>query len=213
MEALRLIAQALLDSGAVKISLDPLFTWASGIRSPIYCDLRALISDVPTRRMIVAAFKQLREEWMDIDGIAGTATAGIPWAAWLAEAVGKPMVYVRSSAKDHGTRKRIEGALKPGQRFLLVEDHISTGGSSVSAVEALRQEGGVIVEEVLAINTYQLAKADETFAAAGLKVQTLTNYGVILSVAKERGLLDEAKTAMLAEFRSDPAIWADKHGL
>jgi orotate phosphoribosyltransferase len=205
MEALRLIAQALLDSGSVKISLNPLFTWASGIRSPIYCDLRALISDVPTRRMIVAAFKQMREEWMDVDGIAGTATAGIPWAAWLAEAVGKPMVYVRGSAKDHGTRKRIEGALKPGQKFLLVEDHISTGGSSVSAVEALRQEGGVIVDEVLAINTYQLDQADLTFKAAGLSVQTLTNYETILSVAKQRGLIDDEKEILLSEFRADPS--------
>ncbi len=207
------IAEALLDQGAFKISLDPLFTWTSGLRSPVYCDLRALISNVEARRVIVEAFVALKTDWASVDVIAGTATAGIPWAAWLAEALGKPMVYVRSAAKEHGTKKRIEGALKAGQRVLLVEDHISTGGSSVSAVQALREEGGASLDEIFAINSYQLAKADEQFAMAAVKVNTLTNYSVILQVAKGRGVIDDAKEALLSDFRKDPAGWAERSGL
>lgn len=207
------VAEALLDQGAFKISLDPLFTWTSGLRSPVYCDLRALISDVEARRVIVEAFMAMKTDWSTVDVIAGTATAGIPWAAWLAEAVGKPMVYVRSAAKEHGTKKRIEGALKLGQRVLLVEDHISTGGSSVSAVQSLREEGGATVDEIFGINSYQLAKADETFATAAVRVNTLTNYSVILQVAKGRGVIDDAKEALLSDFRKDPAGWAERSGL
>lgn len=207
------IAEELLNTGAFKISLDPLFTWTSGIKSPVYCDLRALISSVQARRTIVEAFQKMFPILSDADVIAGTATAGIPWAAWLAEALGKPMVYVRGAAKEHGTKKRIEGDLKLGMKVALIEDHISTGGSSVSAVEALRTEGGAIVDTIFAINTYQLKKADETFAAAGITIRTLINYSIILSVAKEKGLIDVEKETLLADFRNDPATWAGKHNL
>lgn len=207
------IAEALLRLQAFKISLDPLFTWTSGLRSPVYCDLRALISDLETRKIITEGFAAMRGDWNDIDVIAGTATAGIPWAAWLAESVGKPMVYVRGAAKEHGTKKRIEGALKPGQRVLLVEDHISTGGSSVSAIEALRTEGQALANEIYAINTYLFQKAEDTFAASQVKVQTITNYLTILELAKEQGLIDPQKGALLADFRMNPSTWAEKHGL
>jgi len=213
MDSAHSTAQALLDSGAFKISLDPLFTWTSGIRSPVYCDLRALISDVAARRAIVAAFAAMKTDWSGVDVIAGTATAGIPWAAWLAEVVGLPMIYIRGAAKEHGTKKRIEGTLKPGQRVLLIEDHISTGGSSVSAVEALREEGGAVVDEILAINTYQLQKADALFADAKVAVQTITNYTTILSVAKELGLIQADRETMLAKFREGPATWAAEQGV
>ena len=206
------IAQNLLASGAFKISLDPLFTWTSGLKSPVYCDLRALISSVEARRLITDAFKNLPIV-AEADVIAGTATAGIPWAAWLAEAVGKPMVYIRSAAKEHGTKKRIEGDLKPGQKVVLVEDHISTGGSSISAVEALRTEGQAIVDTIVAINTYELQKAKEQFEAAKVSVFTLTNFTTILMAAKQQGLIDDAKEALLLDFRNDPATWAEKHGL
>lgn len=207
------IAQDLLATGAFKISLDPLFTWTSGLKSPVYCDLRALISDVKARRLIVEAFQNMYPSVANADVIAGTATAGIPWAAWLAEALGKPMVYIRGAAKEHGTKKRIEGDLKPGSKVVLVEDHISTGGSSISAVEALRTEGQAIVDSIVAINTYELQKAKDQFAAANVSVFTLTNFTVILSAAKAQGLIDEAKETLLLDFRTDPASWAEKHGL
>lgn len=207
------IAEDLLGTGAFKISLDPLYTWTSGIKSPVYCDLRALISDVKARRLIVEAFQKMFPSIMSADVIAGTATAGIPWAAWLADALDKPMVYIRGAAKEHGTKKRIEGDLKPGQKVVLVEDHISTGGSSISAVEALRTEGLATVDCIVAINTYELQKAKDQFAAAGVTVFTLTNFTVILSAAKAKGLIDDAKETLLLDFRTDPASWAGKHGL
>jgi orotate phosphoribosyltransferase len=207
------IAQDLIASGAFKISLDPLFTWTTGIKSPVYCDLRALISRVETRKMITEAFQKMFPHVADADVIAGTATAGIPWAAWLAEALGKPMVYIRSAAKEHGTKKRIEGELKPGQKVVLVEDHVSTGSSSISAVEALRTEGQALVDTIVAINTYELTKAAEQFAAAQVQVYTLTNFTTILMAAKQQGMIDDAKEVLLADFRTDPAAWAGKHNL
>ncbi|MFA5854851.1 MAG: orotate phosphoribosyltransferase [Candidatus Gracilibacteria bacterium] len=213
MDYAKLVAEALLQKGAFKISLSPLFTWASGIKSPVYCDLRALISDVSVRESVVEAFKAMKSDWSQVDCIAGTATAGIPWAAWLAEAVKKPMVYVRGEAKDHGTKRRIEGALTAGARVVLIEDHVSTGGSSVSAVTALRVEGGAVCDEILAINSYQLAKADAQFAEAKVKVTTITDYPTILTVAREKGTITEENEALLSDFRADPAVWAEKHGL
>lgn len=213
METSHHVAEEMLRIGAFKISLDPLFTWTSGIKSPVYCDLRALISEVETRNEIIDAMIAMRERWDDVDTIAGTATAGIPWAAWLAEKLGKPMVYVRGAAKEHGTKKRVEGNLKNGRKVILVEDHISTGGSSVSALEALRAEGSAIANEIIAINTYGLKKADETFTAAGVTIKTVTSYLIILEVAKAKELIDSDKETMLADFRQDPAGWAEKHGL
>lgn len=206
------IAGALLDSGAFKISFDPLFTWTSGLKSPVYCDLRALTGSVEARNLVVDAFVALAEG-MDIDVVAGTATAGISWAAWVADRLNKPMVYVRGAAKGHGTQKRIEGLLEPGRKVLLVEDHISTGGSSISAVDALREEGHATVTDVFSINTYGLAKADDNFASAHVKLTTVTNYGVILDLALERGVIDEEKAEMLRDFVQDMAGWAQKYNL
>lgn len=207
------VAEELLNTGAFKISFDPLFTWTSGIKSPVYCDLRALISNVNTRRVIVEAFQQLYPVIRDADVIAGTATAGIPWAAWLAEALGKPMVYVRSAAKEHGTKKRIEGELAPGMKVVLVEDHISTGGSSISAVEALRTEGQATVDMIVAINTYEMSKADTAFAEAKIQIRTITNFTTILSAARAKGTITPEQETALLEFRNDPASWVGKQGL
>ncbi len=206
------VAESLLRAGAFKISLNPLYTWTSGVRSPVYCDLRALISDVAARREIVNAFAEMISQKVECDVIAGTATAGIPWAAWVAEKLGKPMIYVRSEAKEHGTKKRIEGILPAGSKVVLIEDHISTGKSSISALQALREEGQATVDYVFAINTYQLKAADEVYANAGVHVRTITDYSVILSAAKAQGLIDDEKEKMLSEFRNDPAAWAAAHG-
>ncbi|MEK7146328.1 MAG: orotate phosphoribosyltransferase [Patescibacteria group bacterium] len=207
-ETAQKIAKALLDCGAFKISLDPLFTWTSGIKSPVYCDLRALISHVEIRDLVTEAFVE-QVKGMDVEVIAGTATAGIPWAAFLADRLKKPMIYVRSEAKEHGTKKRVEGALKSGQKVLLIEDHISTGKSSVSALNALREEGAQ-VDTILAINSYELKEADQVFDAAGAKVQTLCNYSVILQVTMEKGLINEEQHQLLQEFRKSPKEWAGR---
>lgn len=210
MDHSKKVAESLLKVGAFKISMNPLFTWTSGIKSPVYCDLRALISDVEARNEIVTAFCELVPE---CDVIAGTATAGIPWAAWIADKLGKSMIYVRGEAKEHGTKKRIEGMLIAGQKVVLIEDHISTGKSSISAIKALREEGGAIVDNVIAINSYELVTADTVYKDANVKVSTITNYSKILEVAKSQGVIDDEKEKMLADFRVDPSSWAGKHGL
>lgn len=209
----RQIAEALLSTGAFKISFDPLFTWTSGIKSPIYCDLRALTGDVDARRAVVEAFVEMFPFVADTDVIAGTATAGISWAAWVAEAVSKPMVYVRGAAKTHGTKKRIEGFLKAGSRVILIEDLISTGGSSISSAEALVEEGQCSVDAVLAINTHGVPAAAENFETAGLKLSTITNTSEIITVARDSGAITSEQEEMMADFWQDPSGWAERHGL
>lgn len=208
------VAKALLDHGAFKISLDPLFTWTSGIKSPVYCDLRALISDISVRAIIVDGFvDMIKNSGKEFDVIAGTATAGIPWAAWVAERMYLPMVYIRGEAKEHGTKKRIEGVLMQGSNVALIEDHISTGKSSVSATIALREEGGATVDMIFAINTYELKKAEEAFAEAKLNIQTVTSYSRILESAQLTGFIDDAKRALLSDFSIDPSGWAGRNGI
>jgi orotate phosphoribosyltransferase len=211
MDAAHLVASALLDAKAFKVSLDPLFTWTSGLKSPVYCDLRALNSDVEARRLIVDELVKMIPE--DVDVIAGTATAGISWAAWVAEKMGKPMVYVRSKSKEHGTKKQVEGIVKEGQKVVVVEDLISTGGSSIVSVEALKSECSAVVDLVVAINTYMFAKADANFSTAGIALKTVTSSPVIFAVARERGVITEEQEAMLQDFGTAPAGWAVKHGL
>ncbi len=209
----RQIAEALLSTGAFKISFDPLFTWTSGIKSPIYCDLRALTGDVDARRAVVEAFVEMFPFVAQADAIAGTATAGISWAAWVAEAVSKPMVYVRGAAKSHGTKKRIEGFLKPGSKVVLIEDLISTGGSSISSAEALVEEGQCSVDGVLAINTHGVPTSVENFEAAGLALNTITNTAEIIQVARENEAITPEQEEMMSDFWQDPSRWADRHGL
>lgn len=207
------VAQAVLNAGAFKISFDPLFTWTSGIKSPIYCDLRALTGDVEGRDAIVEAFVEMFPYVKSADAIAGTATAGISWAAWVADRVKKPMVYVRGAAKEHGTKKRIEGLLKPGSKVVLIEDLISTGGSSISSAEAIAEEGQSEVTAVLAINTHEIPKSVANFEEAGLDLATITNTSNIIAEARSQGIITEEQEAMLADFWEDPAGWAGRHGL
>lgn len=196
------VAQALLDTGAFKISFDPLFTWTSGIQSPVYCDLRALNSDVSTRKLIVEAWLEMFPFIKEADVIAGTATAGISWGAWVADALDKPFVYVRSKAKEHGTKRQIEGILESGQKVALIEDHISTGGSSIAAVESLREVGAEVIG-VFAINTYLMPKAAVNFEAAGVDLSTICDFDVILQHAD----LEADKKEELKRFIQDPQGW------
>jgi orotate phosphoribosyltransferase len=194
------IAELLLRVGAVSINSKEPFVYTSGIKSPIYCDNRLIISypeerQAITGQLLTAASEQIGLE--NIDVIAGTATAGIPWAAWLAEAMNKPMIYVRSGEKVHGRGQKIEGKLAPGQRVVVVEDLITTGGSSLATVNSIRENLGVAVF-CLAIFSYQTGKASRNFSAAGVDLIPLTTISVLLRFAEENGYITgDDKTAVV----------------
>ncbi len=195
------VAKALLDIGAVQIRPDDPFTWASGIISPMYCDNRKIIGHVETRKRIVRDFaERIREIAPDAEVIAGTSTAGIPHAAFISEVLDLPMSYVRGSRKKHGTGRLIEGADVRGRKVVLIEDLISTGGSSIEAAEILREEGAE-VEAVLAIFSYELEKAAENFEASGFSYVTLSDLDTLLDVSVNENLLTEEDRAEVMKFR------------
>lgn len=204
------IAATLLDLEAVSLQPHQPFTWASGLKSPIYCDNRLIISNVAARRQVIEAFAALvREKGYDFDCIAGTATAGIPHAAWLAEKLELPMVYVRSSEKGHGKQNRIEGRLPAKARVLVVEDLISTGGSSVTAAEAL-VEAGAEISAVVAVFQYGLPKAEARFKEADIAYATLSDFNTLIEVAVEQHKLAESDLALLRSWNQDPKAWSDR---
>ena len=208
----RAIAESLLDIEAVTLRVDPPFTWASGRLAPIYCDNRLLLSHPERREQVAGAFAALLDErgWRP-DVIAGTATAGIPHAAWLAQRTRLPMIYVRSAAKGHGKRGRIEGALGAGRSVVLVEDLISTGGSSLAAAEAIAEAGGRLLG-VAAIFTYGLEVAARRFDEAGVALAPLTDFRTLMEVARDRGGLSAADKAILTDWQRDPAGWSAARG-
>ena len=179
-------ARHLLEIKAVKLSPHDPFTWASGILSPIYCDNRVALSFPAVRTFLKLCLAEQSASFGSFDVVAGVATAGIPHGVLLADALGKPFIYVRSSAKDHGRRNLIEGELPAGQRVLVIEDLISTGGSCLMAAEALREAGAKVVG-VLAIFQYGFAKASAAFAEKNIPFQTLTNYDVLVQEAARIG--------------------------
>ncbi len=204
------LAAMLLEIKAVSIvGQDNLFTWVSGIRSPIYCDNRVTISYPKVRTAIAQGFAALiSKEFPETDVIAGTATAGIPHAAWVAHELDKPMVYVRSTAKGHGKGNQIEGRIEPGAKVVLIEDLLSTGGSSLKAVEAL-QEAGAEVVAVLAIFSYQFPEVQNKFDAAGIPFRTLTAYGVLLPLAATLGYVKQEEIEVLTAWSGNPRIFTD----
>ncbi|KKP36450.1 orotate phosphoribosyltransferase [Candidatus Peregrinibacteria bacterium RIFOXYC2_FULL_33_13] len=213
MNLARDIAETLLSIEAVKVKTNPPFTWASGIKSPIYCDNRKLISYPDGRKKVVEGFKQLiREKNIQFDVIGGTATAAIPWASFLAYDLNVPMIYIRPEKKDHGSGKQVEGELKEGKRVLIVEDLISTGGSSVSAAEAVRNEGKCEVSDIIAIVSWELRKSIDQFAQANINLYTLTDYTNIIGMAKEKGNIKGEEYQIVLEFKEDPAAWGGKYG-
>lgn len=177
------IAGALLSIGAVELRPQDPFTWTSGISSPIYCDNRLTMSSPTVRKQIAEALAaNIREFFPQTEVVAGTATAGIPHAAWVSDVLNLPMVYVRSKAKEHGRGNQIEGKIVPGQKVIVVEDLISTGGSSIEAVRALEQEGCEVLG-VVCIFTYHLKRADELFEEAGIPYVSLTNFDALIEEA------------------------------
>ncbi len=205
----RRLAADLLAIDAVTLAPDRPFTWASGRKAPIYCDNRLTLAHPAVRRRIRDGFVALLQAHaLTPDVIAGTATAGIPHAAWLAERLDLPMVYVRSQPKAHGRRNQIEGRLEPGQRVVLIEDLISTGGSSLEAVAALREAGAEVLA-VLGIFTYGFPAAAAAFEAAGVPLYTLTSYPTLVEVAAEAGTFDAAALAALRSWQQDPVGWSE----
>lgn len=201
------VAKSLLDIKAVSLSPQDPFTWASGIRSPIYCDNRITMSYPAVRKQIAQGLADLiKEKYPDAEVIAGTATAGIPHAAWIADILDLPMVYIRSKAKDHGTGRKIEGKISEGQKMVVVEDLISTGGSVIEASKAAELEGANVLGSV-AIFTYELSKGTKNFADAGLAIDTLSNYSTLLEVAHETSYITEAEMDLLKDWSKDPENW------
>ncbi|MDP4008319.1 MAG: orotate phosphoribosyltransferase [Candidatus Peregrinibacteria bacterium] len=205
----REVAKALLEIGAVRLKPSDPFTWTSGLKSPIYCDNRMLISHPEAYELVVDAFVDIIEntENLDFEYLAGTATAGIPWAAFLAYDIAMPMVYVRSKPKEHGAAKMIEGDLPDGSHVIVVEDLISTGGSSIVTVNALREEGSCTVTDVLAIFSYNFAKASTRFKESNVNAYTVTNIQTLTDVAVEMGKITKEEQEMVLSFTRDAEAW------
>lgn len=200
----RQVAEKLLEIEAVALRPHQPFTWTSGIKSPIYCDNRLTMSYPAIRDLIAKSFAAVvREIYPDTEVIAGTATAGISHAAFTSQKLGLPMAYVRDKAKGHGKENQIEGLIKPGQKVIVIEDLISTGGSSIKAAQAIREAGGEPLA-VLAIFSYELDKAVRAFDEAGVVLQTLSNYSALIDVAVQRGLIKPEDLALLKSWREDP---------
>ncbi|MDO7871392.1 MAG: orotate phosphoribosyltransferase [Enterococcus casseliflavus] len=201
------IAKDLLDIEAIFLRPNEPFTWASGIKSPIYCDNRITMSYPHVRRAIAKGLAAvIKTTYPEAEVIAGTATAGIPHAAWIAELLDLPMVYIRSKAKEHGKGNQIEGRIQPNQKMVVIEDLLSTGGSVLEACEAAKREGADVLG-VAAIFTYELPQVQENFDQAGLSYVTLTNYTALIESALETGAIQESDVALLQEWRKDPAAW------
>ncbi|WP_054958443.1 orotate phosphoribosyltransferase [Paenibacillus dakarensis] len=203
------IASYLLKIEAVALRPHQPFTWTSGIKSPIYCDNRLTMSYPEVREYIAESFAAIiREQYPEVEVIAGTATAGIPHAAWAAQKMNLPMAYIRDKAKGHGKENMIEGHIKPGQKVIVIEDLISTGGSSLKAAQAV-QAAGAEVLAVLAIFSYQLDKAVQAFSEANIPLQSLSNYTALTEVAVREGRIQEADLTLLQSFRANPAAYGE----
>ncbi|MSR86709.1 orotate phosphoribosyltransferase [Candidatus Peribacteria bacterium] len=204
------IAEFLLAIGAVRLSPQEPFTWTSGIKSPIYCDNRMIYSHPEARSFVVAALvSRVRALHVAPDVIAGTATAAIGWAALVADRMNLPFVYVRAKAKEHGAKKRVEGDLrKSGQHIVVVEDLISTGGSSISTVEALREEGKAIVTDIVSIFSYEFLSATESAQEAGVQLHPATTITNLVKIAQEQGKITQQDAKMIGMFAGDPQGWA-----
>jgi orotate phosphoribosyltransferase len=200
-------AEKLLQAEAVRLSPQQPFTWASGWRSPIYCDNRRILSQPFVRDYIKSELcNVVFEKYPDTELIAGVATAGIAWGAMVADQLKLPFIYVRPKPKEHGLGNQIEGHYTPGQKTVVIEDLISTGKSSLQVVEVLKQNG-VDVIGMVSIFNYQFNIADEAFKKLGLSFHSLTNYPSLLSLAGEKGLIRKEDEEILLKWRTDPANW------
>lgn len=200
------IAEILLELEAVKLSPKNPFTWASGIQSPIYCDNRITLSHPEERNFMARSLMALVNDWEKIDIIAGVATAGIPYASILAHMTEKPLIYVRSGSKKHGRKNIIEGSFSPGQRVIVVEDLISTGGSVLDAVAQLRS-ANLHVAGVIAIFSYQLEEAARNFDNMNVSHKVLSNYSDLIQQAVEMNYVNKEELETLEKWNTSPQNW------
>jgi len=200
------IAKKLLQINAINLNYDEPFTWASGIKSPIYCDNRKSLSDPDARNLICRGFVERSSEFGPCDVIAGVATGGIAHGMLVADRLDLPFIYVRTSAKGHGLKNAVEGKLIPGQRVLVIEDLISTGGSSYQAIEALL-EAGAGIAGMMAIFTYGFEESKRLFGDKNIQVSTLTDYDTLIRSARELSLIREDQIHGLMEWKNDPKAW------
>ena len=203
----KIFAEKLLRIKAIKLQPANPFTWASGWKSPFYCDNRKTLSYASLRSFVkIELARVIQENYGNVDAIAGVATGAIAQGAMVAALLNLPFVYVRSSPKDHGLENTIEGELRPGMKVVVIEDLVSTGKSSLKAVDAIRQNGCEVIGMVASF-TYGFNEAKEAFKNAKVSLITLTNYDAVLDVAIKTGYINESELPLLQEWRSDPAHW------
>jgi len=197
------VAKELLKIEAVKLSPNQMFTWASGIKSPIYCDNRKILSFPETRDIVKQGLAEIiKAKYSDVDVIAGVATGAIATGALVADILGKPFIYIRSEAKNHGLGNRIEGVLNAGQKVVVIEDLVSTGGSSLKAIEAIHERGNQVLAMV-AIFTYNLPIALSNFKAANCELTVLSNFDVLIEFAKEQNYISNDDLQVLNSWKSN----------
>lgn len=204
------VAKTLLKEKAVTLEVANPFTWKSGLRAPIYCDNRDLLSEPLSRNTILYALNMTVSENFDTQEsfmISGVATAGIPWGMMVASHFEVPFSYVRPEAKDHGKGKQIEGKVKPGQKVIVIEDLISTGGSSLAAVQALRDQGADVIG-VVSIFSYAFTTVQKAFEEAQVPLYTVCDYPILLQVAKEIDYIDDINFGLLENWSKDPSLWS-----
>ena len=197
----------MLDVKAVELNTEEPFTWASGLKSPIYCDNRKLLSYPTVRTFIADRLEEvIREQFKKVDVIAAVATGAIAIGAIVAEKMGLPLIYIRPKPKDHGTGSQIEGVFEKGANIVVIEDLISTGMSSLAAAQAVAQQGGM-VEGMVAIFSYNFTKARKAFEAANITLYTLTDYDTLIQVAGESSYISESEMSVLRDWRFKPENW------
>ncbi len=203
----KVVAEKLLQVNAVKLSPDQPFTWASGWKSPIYCDNRKVLSFPFVRDFVKSEMcNVIFEKFPGADLLAGVATAGIPWGAMAADQLKLPYIYVRPKPKEHGLGNQIEGSFEKGQKVVVIEDLVSTGKSSLQVVDVLKNAGLEVIGMV-SIFTYGFPVATEAFAAASLEYHSLTNYPTLIELALEKGMVSAGHEGLLLKWRDDPANW------
>lgn len=206
------LARICLEIGAIKLSPETPFTWASGYRMPVYNDNRLLMGDFQHRMLVANGLKALIDDkGLEFDLVAGTATAGISPSTSLANGLESSLIYVRPTAKQHGMQNQIEGILKPGQTAIVIEDLISTGGSAMKAVHAIRQAGGK-VHDCLCIFNYGFKQAEELFRAEDCQLHSLLTFEALVNFAEESGALPASQIEMLRPWHTDPFKWGEQHG-
>jgi orotate phosphoribosyltransferase len=204
------IAEKLLQINAVKLNIENPYTWASGWKSPIYCDNRKALGFPYVRDFIKSELSAvIFEQFPDAENVAGVATAGLPWGALAADQLKLPFMYVRPKPKEHGMGNQIEGMYEAGQKVIVIEDLISTGKSSLQVCEVLQKEG-LEIEGMISIFNYGFVQAEEAFDKAGIKLITLSNYEALIEIAKQKGQFTEQQISSLMQWRENPAEWLYK---